>query len=88
MNRKIALALTTAALIGVAAPTLASPFGDGSTEMRELRAWSIEKTLQQKGVPVTGVEEWGDYVRAYVRTADGAQIMQFYDPITLEQVQP
>ena len=87
MNKKIALALTTAAMIGIAAPTLAAPFGDGDQETRDFRAWSIETTLQHNGINATGVEEWGDYIRAYVSQPDGSQTMEFFDPVTLQQVQ-
>ena len=87
MNKKIALALTTAAMIGVAAPTFASPLGNGDQETRDFKAWSIQTELQQNGVNATGVEEWGDYIRAYVTQPDGSQTMQFFDPITLQQVQ-
>lgn len=86
MNKKIALALVTAAMIGVAAPVLASPFGDGDQEMRDFKAWSILSELQQNGVNATGVEEWGDYVRAYVSAPDGSQTMQLFDPVTLQQL--
>jgi hypothetical protein len=86
MNKTIALALTTAAMIGIAAPVLAAPFGDGSKEMRDFRAWSVLTTLQQDGVNATAVEEWGDYVRAYVLAPDGSQTMAFFDPITLKPV--
>jgi hypothetical protein len=80
------IALAAAALIGVAAPAMASPFGDGSTEMRELQANLVLHKLQDKGINATGVEEWGSLVRAYVVSDSGKLTMEYFQPETLIQV--
>ncbi len=85
MKKTIAIALTTATMLGMAAPALAAPFGDGDSDARDFAAFGILSTLQQRGVEATAVEEWGDYVRAYVTNADGSQSMVMFDPITLQQ---
>jgi hypothetical protein len=61
-------------------------FGDGSSEMRDFTADSILVRLQQQGVNATGVEEWGDLVRAYVTLDDGRQVMQFFTAGSLQPV--
>jgi hypothetical protein len=88
MKKTIALVLSTVALLGMAAPVLAGPFGNGDSDDRDFAATRILNTLQQRGVPATAVEEWGDYVRAFVKHDNGSQTMMFFDPITLERVQP
>ena len=88
MKKTIAIALTAAALLGTAAPALAGPFGGGDAESRDFAAAGILDTLQKRGIDATGVEEWGDYVRAYVRLPDGSIKMAFFDPIGLQQVTP
>ena len=86
MNKSIILALPTASLLGMAAPALAAPFGNGDADARDFAAFGILSTLQQRGVEATAVEEWGDYVRAYVTNDDGTQSMQLFEPVTLKQV--
>ena len=88
MKKTIAIVLTTAALLGTAVPVLAGPFGSGDAESRDFVASGILHTLQERGIDATGVEEWGDYVRAYVRQPDGSIKMAFFDPIGLKQVTP
>ena len=48
--------------------------------------FAIESALRDQGVAVTGVEEWGDYVRAWVATSDGGTTQQFFDIETLQPV--
>ena len=88
MKKTIAIALTAITLLGTAAPALAGPFGDGDADSRDFVASGILSTLQQRGINATGVEEWGDYVRAFVRQSDGSIKMAFFDPIGLKQVTP
>jgi len=88
MKKTLMLALTAATLLGTAAPVLASPFGNGNSDSRDFQATGILNQLQRAGVDATGVEEWGQYVRAYVVQADGSVAMAYYDPITLNEVTP
>ncbi len=86
MKKTLAIALASATVLGMAAPAFAGPFGDGSTEMRELKAWGVLTQLQQEGVNATAVEAHGNNILAFVTTADGKQIMETFDPITLKPV--
>lgn len=82
--------VVAASFAGVAAPAFASSnvFGDDSTpEMRDFMANLVVSELQQKGVNATSVEDWSGLIRAFVTLADGTQVMQFYTPGSLEQVQ-
>lgn len=46
-----------------------------------------EDQLRSRGVQVISTEMWSNCVRAYVRTADGGQEMQFFDPGSLRRLQ-
>ncbi|MDR3470338.1 MAG: hypothetical protein P4M09_01370 [Devosia sp.] len=83
----IALALVAAA----AAPALASTdsvFGNPSptTDQLNLAKSAITHQLQQKGINAIDVEEWGNYVRADVKLADGSTQVRFFAPDTLQPV--
>lgn len=86
MKKIIAVALTTVTVLGMAAPAFAGAFGEGSSDMRDLKAWSILNALQNSGVNATSVEEYGDNVLAFVTTEDGKQKMQIFNPSTLAPV--
>jgi hypothetical protein len=82
--------LAAATLATASAPAFAvsdRPFGDGD-EWRDFKANSILTQLRQNGVDATSVEEWSGLVRAYVQTEDGRQVMEFYNPHSLQPVQP
>lgn len=42
--------------------------------------------LQQLGINATRVERWNGCIRAFVRRPGGGEVMEFYDPNTLQQV--
>lgn len=89
IRNTIAALVATVALAGVTAPAFADAggaFGTGSSEAREWRATSIALNLAREGYNVTGVEEWGSLVRAFVIQDDGTQAMMFFDPISLNPV--
>jgi len=86
MKKTIAIALTTVTMLGMAAPAFAGALGDGSSDMRDLKAWSIMNALQNKGINATLVEEHGDNVLAFITTADGKQKMEIFNPSTLQPV--
>ena len=48
--------------------------------------FAIESALRDQGVAATSVEEWGNYVRAWVATSDGGTTQQFFDIETLQPV--
>ena len=76
----IALLVTMAGL--VAAPGLAMADSDihGRSE------FAIESALRAQGVQASGIESWGDYVRAYVSNGNGGSTMAFFDADTLQPV--
>jgi hypothetical protein len=43
--------------------------------------------LRREGVDATRVERWAGCLRAFVRTPDGGQEMQFFDPRSLRRLQ-
>jgi hypothetical protein len=100
MVKNTIIALVAAASVaGIAVPAFAAPapvsevtesdtaFGSGSVEMREFIADSVLTQLQRNGVNATAVEDWSGLIRAYVTLEDGSQVMQFYTPGSLQQVQ-
>jgi hypothetical protein len=84
-NSIVALA-TVAALLGAVAPAMATPVESGSSEAREFVADRYLSELKRQGINATSVEEWGDYVRAFVTLEDGTQVMQFFTPGSLTPV--
>lgn len=87
-NTVIAL-LAVASISAVALPAYADTtgvFGSGDNEAHDWVADTILTRLQQDGVKATSVEEWGGLVRAYVTLEDGSEVMQFYTPGTLDQI--
>lgn len=84
-NSVVALA-TLAALVGFAAPALAVPVEADASEAREFVADRYLSELKRQGINATSVEEWGDYVRAFVTLEDGTQVMQFFTPGSLTPV--
>lgn len=81
--------LTLASVFAVAAMALAPTFATASDTLIQGRsADAIERALIDQGVAVVSVEEWGNYVRAYVSGENGATTMAFFDADTLQQVTP
>jgi len=91
MIKTIALALTATALM--AAPAMAAAACSGSYALD--KEWNTEQEindynedlLRGKGVDVIRAEQWGGCIRVWVRTADGGEEMQFYEPMGLRRVQ-
>jgi hypothetical protein len=86
MFKKTVLAVTTVAILaGAAVPVFASPsvFNNGSPSRQ-----GVLQELNQKGINATSVEQWGNYVRAYVTLPNGNQVMEYFNPGTLQQVTP
>jgi hypothetical protein len=90
MIKTIALALTATALM--AAPAMAAACSGSFALDPE---WNTEKEmndyneilLEGKGVDVIRAEMWGGCIRVWVRTAEGGEEMQFYEPVGLRRVQ-
>jgi hypothetical protein len=53
----------------------------------ELQNRMDTQRLREIGVPARSVERWNGCMRAFVKTEDGRQIMEFYDPVTLRKLQ-
>lgn len=85
----IALALVAA----LAAPAMAVPACSGSfflskeyyTET-DINEYNLAM-LQSRGVPATRAEIWGGCIRAFVRTPNGSEEMQFFEPLTMRRVE-
>ena len=63
---------------------------DGRSVLRtdyELQDRMDTRRLREIGVPARSVERWNGCLRAFVETADGGQIMEYYDPVTLRRLQ-
>ena len=78
------IALLTVAGVSLAAlPAYAETdvFGSGDQDLAKA---GVIAQLQSNGVNVSGVEEWGGYIRAFVTLEDGRQVMQFFEPGTLQ----
>lgn len=99
MSKKL---MSVFALVLLAAtPATAAPFctgGDWGSGIRISGSIRIGKDdsenrdalnlmrLRRIGVDATRAEEWNGCIRAFVRQPGGGEIMQFFDPTTLEQV--
>ncbi|HEY8595532.1 MAG TPA: hypothetical protein VIL84_09830 [Devosiaceae bacterium] len=99
MRMNSVIALGAAAIISLATlPAFAQPivvpvndagiFGDGGpTDSSVLlsKAGYIAR-LHAQGVDATSVEQWGPYLRAFVKDANGHSAMKLFDPNTLQPV--
>ncbi|HEV7718105.1 MAG TPA: hypothetical protein VGO70_03910 [Arsenicitalea sp.] len=84
MFKKSLVAVATIAVLATSAlPVFAaeSVFNNGSPS----RAGVVQE-LNQKGIKATSVEQWGNYIRAYVTQPDGSQTQEFFTPGSLQQV--
>lgn len=82
------IALVAVAVLGVAGAT-APAFADSLTSQTSISSafdsTTILARLQSQGVAATSVEEWGDYVRAFVPQGNGTQVMEFF---TIDNLTP
>jgi ABC-type metal ion transport system substrate-binding protein len=90
MFKKSLIALATVLVTAAAAPAFASTdnvFGS-STDHDSLRLAkiSVKQQLEQRGLDVFNVDEWGGYVRADVKLADGTIAARFFQPGSLQPV--
>ncbi|MEQ1769010.1 MAG: hypothetical protein ABL879_04160 [Devosia sp.] len=61
-------------------------FGDTLSESEENALYL--KLLRHRGVDATGVRQWNNCLRAFVRDDDGhGEHLEYYDPTTFERVQ-
>lgn len=88
-----ALPLAVILLAAAAAPALAVPACSGSFALSlerhsEARVNEVNLDLLRSiGVDATRAEIWGGCIRAWVRTADGREEMQFFEPLNLRRVE-
>ena len=88
-----ALPLAMILLAATAAPALAVPACSGSFALSlerhsETRVNELNLDLLRSiGVDATRAEIWGGCIRAWVRTADGREEMQFFEPLNLRRVE-
>lgn len=77
---------TAVALLGSSIlPTVASE-ADNDNKIHGRWDFALEADLRERGVDVSGIEEWGDLIRAWVRNADGTTSMVLFNADTLQQV--
>ena len=80
-NRTIALlaaAATSIALLVLPAQAEQSST-ESSTKIFDHEEAAVMGSLTSRGLDVSGVEEWGGLIRAFVVDADGSTTMQFFD---------
>ena len=88
-----ALPLAVILLATAASPALAVPACSGSFALSlerhsETRVNELNLDLLRSiGVDATRTEIWGGCIRAWVRTADGREEMQFFEPLNLRRVE-
>ena len=73
-------------------PTVPLTFDDqnGGGELvvdREAQELQDKQRLREVGVLASAVERWNGCMQAFVELPDGTRGMQFFDPLTLRQVQ-
>lgn len=99
MKKSVAALLASAALMALALPALAAPPPPPAPPAPEpapapvvseagdsFNEGYVIYQLAAQGVTATGVEEWGDYLRAFVVGEDGRQTMQLLHRDTLKPV--
>lgn len=65
------------------------PRGAGQyTDAIDSDAPAIIASLEQKGINVQDVTDWGGCIRADVTKKDGSTAMEFFDPNTLQRLDP
>lgn len=85
--------LALAFLAAAAAPAMAVPACSGSFALSEERFTETQindfnlDLLRSIGIDAVRAEIWGGCIRAWVRTADGREEMQFYEPLNLQRVE-
>lgn len=89
MFKKSLIAL--AVLAAAAAPAFAntdSVFGNPNptSDQLSLAKTEIVQQLHQRGIDATDVEDWGNYVRADVKQADGTTQVRLFVPGSLQPV--
>jgi hypothetical protein len=90
---RFALPLALVGLAAAATPALAVPACSGSFALSEERFTEAQinefnmDLLRSIGVDVTRAEMWGGCIRVWVRTANGREEMQFYEPLNLRRVE-
>jgi hypothetical protein len=80
-NRTIALLAAAATSIALlASPALAEQSStETSTKIFNHEEAAVLGALTSRGLHVSGVEEWGGLIRAFVVDADGSTTMQFFN---------
>ncbi len=86
-NRTIALLAAVATSIALLAlPAQAEQSStDNNTKIFNHEEAAVLGALTSRGLDVSGVEEWGGLIRAFVVDADGSTTMQFFDKSDLSR---
>ncbi len=79
-------ALTIAVLVSAVGFTAVPAIANDDEMVHGRSPFAIESALRDRGVATSGVEEWGELIRAWVPSSTGGTTMQFFDPDTLQPV--
>jgi len=87
MTRHSTSAALVIALLAIVAPAMAlQPPQSDAPRLLESEQAAIIAALKQQGINATDVEQWGDYVRAFVVKDDGSISMQLFEQDRLKPV--
>ena len=79
---------TLVALAGLSALPVMAKDIDTDTSINGRSEFAIESALRDQGIRVSNVEQWGDYIRAWVPNDNGGETQQFFDIDSLQPVVP
>ncbi|GGF32783.1 hypothetical protein GCM10011321_25020 [Youhaiella tibetensis] len=71
-----------------AADDMAACYNTGNSKDINDDTEAIAARLGEHGYNVSGVEEWGSCIRAYVTDSHGRTSMELFDPDTLKPINP
>ena len=77
------------ALAGLTAlPAMANDNGIDTNTINGQSEFAVESALRDRGVAVSSVETWGNFIRAWVPNETGGTSMQFFDRDSLQPAVP
>lgn len=80
--------LSIATMLALASVSVAPAFANDDATVHGRSEFALVSALHDRGVVTTGVEAWGDLILAWVPNGNGGSAMAFFDPDTLQQVNP
>lgn len=89
MFKKSIIAVAALATVAAALPAFAATdqvFGTHDYKLLPAIKTSIIERLDHQGIKAADIGQWGQYVRAEVKLADGTNVVRFFEPNTLVPV--